>query len=252
MADDVQSCAPLRSLSIVIPAYNESARLPATLTRVVQWMNEAHITGEVIVVDDGSTDDTAALAEQMAATHPTVSVVRLPGNQGKGAAVRRGVEVATEAWVLFSDADLSTPIEEAERLASLADAGADVVIGSRDAKDSQIERHQPWYREAMGRTFNRIVQALAVRGFRDTQCGFKLFSREAARRCFGQMTIERFAFDVEVLYLAQRFGYRIEEVGVRWVNDERTTVDPLRDAAKMFVDVLKIRRRHRALDVTAP
>ncbi|HAN32705.1 MAG TPA: glycosyl transferase [Myxococcales bacterium] len=241
--------SPLRSLSIVIPAYNEAERLPASLTEITAWMRSHKVRGEIIVVDDGSSDETAALADQFAADHDNVQVVSLTQNKGKGAAVRRGVQMAQYEWVLFSDADLSTPIEEAQRLAEVASNGVEVVIGSRDVADSRIERHQPWYREAMGRTFNRIVQLLAIEGFRDTQCGFKLLSREAAQRCFGHMTIERFAFDVEVLYLAQRFGYRIEEVGVRWVNDERTTVDPLRDATKMFVDVLRIRRRHRNLDV---
>ena len=240
------------SLSIVIPAYNEADRLPASLERVLAWMDEADVAGEVIVVDDGSTDATVALAEAFTARDPRVSVIRQPGNRGKGAAVRRGVEVSREAWVLFTDADLSTPIEDAQRLAEVADTGVEVVIGSRDVQGSDIERHQPWYREAMGRTFNRIVQTLAVPGVKDTQCGFKLLSREAARRCFGHMTIERFAFDVEVLFLARRFGYQVVEVGVRWRNDDRSTVDPLRDSTRMFVDVLRIRLRHRGLDPAAP
>lgn len=240
------------SLSIVIPAYNEADRLPASLRRVLAWMDEAKVAGEVIVVDDGSRDNTAALADAIAATDDRVSVVRQPKNQGKGAAVRRGVEVSREAWVLFSDADLSTPIEDVARLAHAVDGAAEVIIGSRDVQDSDIEQHQPWYREAMGRTFNRIVQMMAVPGVKDTQCGFKLFSREAARRCFGHMTIDRFAFDVEVLFLARRFGYTVVEVGVRWRNDERSTVDPLRDATRMFADVMRIRLRHRGLDSDAP
>ena len=166
--------------------------------------------------------------------------------------MRRGVEVSREAWVLFTDADLSTPIEDVARLARAADLGAEVVIGSRDVSDSDIEQHQPWYREAMGRTFNRIVQTLAVPGLKDTQCGFKLFSREAARRCFRHMVIERFAFDVEVLFLARRFGYDVVEVGVRWRNDERSTVDPLRDSTRMFMDVMRIRLHHRGLARNAP
>ncbi len=247
----VSQAAVLESLSIVVPAYNESARLPASLRTVCDWMTERGVQGEIIVVDDGSKDDTVALASAFAHADDRVSVVCQPANRGKGAAVRRGVEVARERWVLFTDADLSTPIEEVEKLAEAAAAGADVVIGSRDVSDSQIEQHQPWYREAMGRTFNRIVQTLAVPGITDTQCGFKLFSREAARRCFGHQTIDRFAFDVEVLFLARHFGYRIAEVGVRWRNDERTTVDPVRDAARMFVDVARIRLRHRGLSPTA-
>lgn len=240
------------SLSIVIPAYNEADRLPQSLARVLAWMTDADVQGEVIVVDDGSRDNTAALAEALAATEPRLSVLRQPENRGKGAAVRRGVEVSREAWVLFTDADLSTPIEDVARLARAADAGAEVIIGSRDVSESDIEQHQPWYREAMGRTFNRIVQTLAVPGLKDTQCGFKLFSREAARRCFGHMVIERFAFDVEVLFLARRFGYTVAEVGVRWRNDERSTVDPLRDSTRMFFDVLRIRMHHRGLRSDEP
>ncbi|MCO4759928.1 MAG: glycosyltransferase family 2 protein [Myxococcales bacterium] len=242
----------LNSLSLVIPAYNEADRLPQSLRHILAWMDDTEVKGEVIVVDDGSTDATADLAEEIAASDPRVSVIRQPGNRGKGAAVRRGVEVSREAWILFSDADLSTPIEDVVRLAKVSDTGIEVVIGSRDVSDSQIEEHQPWYREAMGRTFNRIVQTFAVPGIKDTQCGFKLFSREAARRCFGHMTIERFAFDVEVLFLARRFGYEIAEVGVRWRNDDRSTVDPLRDATRMFSDVMRIRLRHRGLSPDAP
>ncbi len=237
--------AVLRSLSIVIPAFDEALRLPTSLGRVFAWLDEVNASAEVIVVDDGSADDTVAVARGLAQSEPRLKVVTLGRNRGKGAAVRLGVETATLDWVLFSDADLSTPIEELLRLAQAVDAGHDIAIGSRDVADSQIERHQPWYREAMGRTFNRIVQALAMPGIHDTQCGFKLFSREAAKRSFARMTIEGFAFDVEVLYVARRLGYRIAEVGVRWINDERTTVDPIRDSAHMLLDVARIRYRQR-------
>lgn len=235
----------LDSLSIVVPAYNEQARLPASLQRILGWADAASATVEVIVVDDGSSDDTLRIARKIAATEPRLRVEALGRNRGKGAAVRHGFAVATSDYILFSDADLSTPIEQAERLAAAIEAGADVAIGSRDVAESNIERHQPWYRELMGRTFNRIVQTLAVRGIRDTQCGFKLFVAHVGKRCFERGTIDGFAFDVEVLYVAQRFGYRIDEVGVRWINDDRTTVDPVRDAARMFVDVVRIRSRQR-------
>lgn len=237
----------LDSLTIVVPAYNEAARIGATLTQMLQWLDGHAPRAQIIVVDDGSRDDTTAVVRERAAGEPRLRVERLPVNRGKGAAVRRGVELAQSDWVLFSDADLSTPIEELLKLRKAIEAGADIAIASRDRPDSDITRHQPAYREAMGRTFNALVRAMALPGFSDTQCGFKLFSAEAARRCFGRMTIERFAFDVEVLFIAQRLGYRIAEVGVRWVNDERTTVSPLRDASRMLVDIARIRYRHRGI-----
>ncbi len=237
----------LESLTIVVPAYNESARIGATLDQMLAWLDEHAPTARIVVVDDGSRDDTTAVVQRRAASEPRLQVERLPVNRGKGAAVRRGVELAHSDWVLFSDADLSTPIGELLKLRQAILAGADVAIASRDRPDSDITRHQPAYREAMGRTFNTLVRAMALPGFSDTQCGFKLFSAEAAKRCFGRMTIERFAFDVEVLYVARKLGYRIAEVGVRWVNDERTTVSPVRDASRMLFDIAKIRYRHRGI-----
>ncbi len=239
--------ATLRSLSIVIPAFDEAQRLPTSLGRVLSWLDEVGADAEVIVVDDGSRDATLEVARGLAQAEPRLKVVTLGTNRGKGAAVRLGVETSTRDYVLLCDADLSTPIEEVLHLAEAIDGGADIAIGSRDVADSRIERHQPWYREAMGRTFNRIVQAVAMPGIRDTQCGFKLFRSEAASRCFSRMTIERFAFDVEVLYIARRLGYTIAEVGVRWINDERTTVDPIRDASRMLLDVVRIRYRQRGV-----
>lgn len=237
----------LESLSIVVPAYNEAERIGATLEQMLAWLDSHAPKAQIIVVDDGSRDATTEVVRRRAVNEPRLRAERLPVNRGKGAAVRRGVELAQGDWVLFSDADLSTPIEELLKLRQAVLAGADIAIASRDRPDSDITRHQPAYREAMGRTFNALVQAMALPGFSDTQCGFKLFSAEAARRCFGRMTIERFAFDVEVLYIARRLGYRIAEVGVRWINDERTTVSPVRDASKMLIDIAKIRYRHRGI-----
>lgn len=237
--------AILDSLTIVVPAYNEAARIGASLDRLFVWLDAHAPRTQVVVVDDGSRDDTAALVAERARSEPRLRIERLAHNRGKGAAVRRGVELADTAWILFSDADLSTPIEELAKLMAAIERGADIAIASRDRPDSDIERHQPAYREAMGRTFNGLVRALALPGFADTQCGFKLFSARAAKACFGRQTIERFAFDVEVLYIARQLGFRIDEVGVRWVNDERTTVSPVKDAAKMLWDIAKIRFRHR-------
>ncbi len=236
------------SLSIIIPAYNEAARLPATLERIITWVDECGIRAEVIVSDDGSTDETVAVVRRWRDKDPRVIVLSSERNRGKGAAVRSGVEAATSEWILFSDADLSTPIEEFGLLAEKVAAGYDIAIGSRDVGGSRIEEHQPWYREVMGRTFNRIVQIVAIAGIKDTQCGFKLFSAAAAKRSFSSMTIEGFAFDVEVLFIARRLGYRIAEVGIRWINDDRSTVHPVRDAFFMFIDVVRIRFRQRGLE----
>ena len=164
-------------------------------------------------------------------------------NRGKGYSVRHGVMRSRGDSILFSDADLSTPIEECSHLAA-ALANNDIAIGSRALAASEITQHQPFYREAMGKTFNKIVQLLTVTGIQDTQCGFKLFKGDVARELFGGMTIFGFAFDVEILYLAQQRGYRIAEVPVRWANDERTTVHAVRDAARMFRDVVRIRMNH--------
>ncbi len=231
----------LGKLSVVIPAYEEAARLGPTLERVCAWLDDAAPDHELIVVDDGSRDDTAAVARRAA---PRAHVHRLPTNKGKGAAVRHGVLASRGDLVLFSDADLSTPIEECARLAERLPE-ADVVIGSRGLRDSRILKHQPWYREAMGKTFNRIVQGLVVPGIHDTQCGFKLMRGAVARDVFAQATIDRFAFDVEILYVARLRGYRVVEVPVAWTNDERTSVHAVRDSLRMFIDVLKIRRAHR-------
>lgn len=237
----------LASLSIVVPAYNEAGRIGTSLHTLLQWTADHAPSAEIIVVDDGSRDTTVALVTALAQHHPRLRIEALRSNRGKGAAVRRGVEVATGQWILFTDADLSTPIAEVDKLIAATQAGADIAIASRDVAGSDIARHQPAYREAMGRTFNALVRALALPGFADTQCGFKLFRSVAAKRAFGRMTIERFAFDVEVLFIARKLGYRIAEVGVRWVNDDRTTVSPIKDASRMLVDIARIRYRHKGL-----
>lgn len=233
------------SLAVIVPAFNEAARLRVALPGALAWLDGYAPTAQIILVDDGSTDATLAECHRIAALHPRIEVATLGRNRGKGAAVRRGVELADRAWILFTDADFSTPIAELPRLCVQAEAGASVVIGSRDHREARVERRQPLYRETMGRIFNRIVQAMALPGFSDTQCGFKLFRADVARRCFARQTIERFAFDVEILYVARQLGYRIDEVGVRWRNDDRSTVHPVRDASRMLVDVARIRYRHR-------
>lgn len=230
-------------LSVVIPAYNEARRLGPTLDRVVAYLEGRGTGHEVLVVDDGSTDATAALVQD----HPAAGVrlVRQPENRGKGAALRRGVAESRGERVLLCDADLSTPIEELPALERHLDAGTRVAIGSRGLADSDVRVHQPLYRELMGKTFNRFIRLLGVRGLRDTQCGFKLLDGELARSLFPEVRTEGFAFDVELLWLARRRGHRVEEVGVAWLDSPDSRVHPLFDSAAMLRDVVLMRWRHR-------
>jgi dolichyl-phosphate beta-glucosyltransferase len=223
------------ALSIVVPALNEEDRLPRTLERIASHLSRRREGYELVVVDDGSRDRTAERAQAAGAT-----VLRNETNRGKGYAVRRGMLAARGARRLMTDADLSTPIEELDRLCARMDEGHDVVIGSRALPGSRIEVRQPWYRENMGRVFNLFVRALAVPGVTDTQCGFKLFSGAAARDVFSAARLDGFSFDVEVLFLARRKGYRIAEVPVVWRNDAATRVSLLRGFLA-FPDLLRIR-----------
>ena len=233
----------LGTLSIIIPAYNEEERLGATLSTVLAWTRENLDRTEILVVDDGSSDGTAEVARSFS---NDVLLVENGTNRGKGFSVKNGVANASGDTILFSDADLSTPIEETARLAAALEH-ADIAIGSRGLAESNIVHHQPFYREAMGRTFNRIVRGLAVPGVMDTQCGFKMFRGEVARDLFSALTIEGFAFDVELLFLALRRGYRISEVPVTWLNDDRSRVHAAFDSMRMFRDVIRIRARHSRL-----
>jgi dolichyl-phosphate beta-glucosyltransferase len=225
------------SLSVVIPAYNEALRLPATLARVTGHLERAKRAFEVVVVDDGSSDGTAEVARAAGAA---VRVLRHEPNRGKGYAVRRGMLAATGERRLMTDADLSTPIEELARLEAEVDRGVDVAIGSRAVAGARIEVHQPAYREAMGRLFNVLVQALLLPGLADTQCGFKLFTAAAAAAAFGASRLDGFSFDVEALYVARRRGLRIAEVPVVWRNDAATRVG-LGGGGAAFADLLRIR-----------
>jgi dolichyl-phosphate beta-glucosyltransferase len=226
-------------LSVVIPAYNEALRLPATLARVKEHLGRLGIAHEIVVVDDGSTDATSEVAR---AAGEGVRVLRHEPNRGKGYAVRRGMLAATGARRLLTDADLSTPIEELAKLEAALDGGCDVAIGSRAIAGARIEVHQPAYREAMGRLFNRLVRVLLLPGLHDTQCGFKLFSARAAEAAFADAALDGFSFDVEALYLARQRGLRIAEVPVTWRNDAATRVG-LGGGAAAFVDLLRIRLR---------
>jgi dolichyl-phosphate beta-glucosyltransferase len=230
-------------LSMVIPAYNEARRLPPTLARLRDYLDAGADSYEVLVVDDGSDDDTVAVARAVAREWPQLEVLTLPDNQGKGAAVREGMLRARGALRAFSDADLSTPIEELPRLRSHLGGACHVAIASRDAPGSDIQVHQPRWREFMGRSYNRILRLLVLPGIRDTQCGFKLFTSEAAEACFAPLETFRFGFDAEVLVRAHRRGWEIAEVPVRWRHVEESRVGGIGDALRMLYDLVRLRFR---------
>ena len=237
----------LSSLSVVIPAYNEENRLPATLERVSEYLRgKGAAPAEIVVVNDGSRDSTRDVAENLArrleANGFTIRVLDNPGNRGKGYSVRHGMSEARHDWVLFTDADLSAPIEECDRLIEALDGGpCDIAIGSRALDRSLIGVHQSGFRESIGRFFNLMVRLGAGLPFQDTQCGFKLFSRRAARAIFPCQRLDRFGFDVEILYLAHKFGFPVAEVPVRWNHCEGTKVGML-SGADAFLDVWRVRR----------
>jgi dolichyl-phosphate beta-glucosyltransferase len=236
---------PAPELSIVVPAYNERARISLTLAKILDWARATHPGTEVIVVDDGSTDDTAALVESFVERYPELRLLKQPRNRGKGAAVRRGMLAARGRYVLFSDADLATPIEEADKLLVYAKQGADVVIGSRGLSDSDIRVRQPKLRELMGRTFNAMVRAAVLGGIKDTQCGFKLFTSSAARAVFVQQALDGFAFDVEALLIARDLRLTVREVPVVWRHAPNSKVSPIVDSSKMFRDIVQLRLARR-------
>ncbi|MBI3896633.1 MAG: glycosyltransferase family 2 protein [Acidobacteria bacterium] len=230
------------SLSVVIPVYNEAARIPATLRQVLECLERRKESYEVVVVDDGSMDDTVALVEQMCRESSPVRLLRNPGNCGKGYAIRNGMLQARGEYLLFTDADLSAPITEMDRLLEPLQSGYDVVIGSRVLQPEWVHPRQSPMREAAGRLFNVCVRGITSLDFQDTQCGCKAFRREATQAIFSRQKISGFGFDVEVLYLARKFGYRTLEVPIHWSNDTRTKVHPFRDGPRMFLDLLRIRR----------
>ena len=232
-------------LSVVIPAYDEAARLPPSIDRVLEYLRASGRSHELIVVDDGSKDSTVATVEAMNRDGAGMRLVRHQVNLGKGAAVRTGVLASTGDMVLFTDADLSTPIEDAELLIAALMEGADVAIGSRALNRHLVEVHQPFYRESMGRVFNLFVQALLLPGLHDTQCGFKAFRGDVARRLFQELESTGFDFDPEVLYRARRQGLVIREIPVHWRNSPDTRVSAVSDSARMFSALFRIRRRVR-------
>lgn len=233
-----------QKISIIIPAYNEEKRIEASLDKILEFTNSRDLDVEIIVIDDGSSDKTT---EKATRPEENIKVIKQPTNLGKGAAVRRGMIESCGDIRVFTDADLSTPIYELQKVLDRINDGIEVFVGSRAVDYSMIKKHQPKYRELMGKTFNLIVQFLVLKGIKDTQCGFKGFTADAAKKIFNHAKINGFGFDVEILFLARKFGFSISEVPVEWYNDERTTVSPIVDSAKMFWDILKVRFIHKNL-----
>jgi glycosyltransferase involved in cell wall biosynthesis len=232
--------SPIPDLSIIIPSYNEELRLPPTLERIAAYIQTSGRATEVLVVDDGSKDGTAAVAEYFQIRIPSLRVISNGVNRGKGCSVRHGIQEARGRIALFTDADLSAPIEEAGKLIDALEAN-DVAIGSRALDRSLISVHESRFREFAGIIFNTIVRLILWLPFVDTQCGFKAFRRDRCKIIFEQQTIERFGFDPELLYLARHHGLRAVEIPVRWGHSPATKVSMMRDSLQMFIDVFTIR-----------
>jgi dolichyl-phosphate beta-glucosyltransferase len=232
---------PQPQYSIIVPAYNERARIGGTLERILEHLQEQKWNAEVVVVNDGSRDDTTDVVGQYAAEHPQIRLIQNPGNQGKGYAVRNGMLNARGQVLLFTDADLSSPISEAAKLFAALEKGADVAIGSRWLDPSLQFQRQSLKRQIMSRTYNLFIRAVLTFPYRDTQCGFKAFTRRAAGMIFPMQRITRWGFDAEILYLAHHMKLKVAEVPVTWGHDERSKIHPWRDGFYMGLDTLKVR-----------
>jgi dolichyl-phosphate beta-glucosyltransferase len=230
-------------LSVVVPCYNEEQRLPRTIEQIETFLDARGEDHEVVLVDDGSADGTRKVMEAAARANPSVRIEVLPHNRGKGRALAVGVEASRGDEILVTDADLSTPIEELEKLQAALRNGAGVAIASRALRDSRVEVSQPIYRVLMGKGFNLIVQAVLLPGIWDTQCGFKLFRADVAHAVFENLTTDGFAYDPEVLYRARRRGIKIAEIPVVWRNSAPTKVSPIRSSFDMLKHVIRLRLR---------
>ena len=240
-------CRPLTrvALEVVIPAYNEEDRIVRTLNRIREYYSTQSYAWRVTVVSDGSVDRTAQVALSVVGDDDHFRVISYQQNRGKGYAVRTGMLAANADRILFCDADLATPQEETEKLLKHMEAGAEVAIGSRPLQDSKLEVRQPLYRELLGRIFNKAVQVLAIQGIDDTQCGFKLFTAEAAEQVFSRCKLNGFGFDFEALMIAKDLGLRIDEVPIRWSHQEGSKVVLFRDGPRMLGDLVKLRLQGR-------
>lgn len=228
-------------LAVVVPAYNEEPRILPTLQRIHHYFSSQPYTWSVTVVSDGSRDRTDDIVREFASTHPEFKLLSYSPNRGKGHAVRIGMLAAEGELILFTDADLAAPIEEVEKLLPRMAPDVAVAIGSRPLKESDLVVHQPFYREMLGRAANMAIQLLGVKGIHDTQCGFKLFTAEAAKDIFSRCKFSGFSFDFESLMIARDLGMKIEEVPIRWAHQEGSKVVLWRDVPKSFMDLLKLR-----------
>ena len=233
---------PPSSISIIIAAFNEEKRIIPSLLKIKEYLNKQNIPYEIIVVDDGSTDNTHTVVRDLIKDIPYLKVIHYAPNKGKGHALRTGVLASKGEIILLSDADLSTPIEELSKLLPLIyNHKCDIAIGSRALALSEIVKKQPWWRQSMGKFFNKLVKALVIEDFKDTQCGFKVFRGDMARNLFKEAQIDRFAYDVEILAIGKKKGCKIVEAPVRWINSPESKVNPVKDSLQMLGDLLKIR-----------
>lgn len=228
-------------LSVVIPAYNEKRRIGDSLTKIYTYFKKQDYDFEIVVIDDGSDDETLNLLKKYSQKIPNLIILKNESNRGKGFSVKKGVLKSRGDIILFTDADTSTPIEEIDKLISWLKNGYQIAIGSRDLPESQVEIHQRWYRELMGKTFNRIIRIILNLDYYDTQCGFKCFRRDAALEVFQSSKVCGFSFDVEILFIAKQRGIKVKEVPVRWYNSPESKVRLIRDSSRMLWDILKIR-----------
>src|SRR5690242_8461243 len=244
---------PAPYYSIIVPAYNEAERIGSSLEHMLDYIAQSRWSAEIIVVNDGSSDNTPAVVQDYARRTPMVRMLENPGNRGKGYSVRNGMMNASGQVLLFTDADLSSPIEEAEKLFSLIESGeADVAIGSRYLRSELQTRKQPIHRRVMGRAFNLALKTILGLSYVDTQCGFKAFNRKAAIMIFPNMKIERWGFDPEILFLAKRYRLRVAEVPVSWAHDHRSKINPLRDGTRMLGELLRVRMNSMGGKYVAP
>lgn len=231
-------------LTLILPAYNEASRIAATIRAAQEYLDSLNEPWELIVVDDGSSDGTLDSIRSCGDQSSRLRVITYHPNRGKGYAVRQGVLASQGRFVAFSDVDMSAPLTEFAKLFKALEDGYDVAIGSRAAKGAELEKHQPLYRELGGKSLNLVIRLLAVHGIHDTQCGFKLFRGDLARRIFGMCFVNRWGFDVEVLYLARRMGCEIAEIGVKWSHGEDSKLRPFRAALGVIRDIIRMRLHH--------
>lgn len=232
------------SLTVVVPMYNEGPKIGDSVREIDGYLDRSPFRRpEILVVDDGSGDDSVARVEELIPSHPRIRLLKNRVNRGKGYSVKQGVLAASSDYILFTDADLSTPISEVEKLFSVLARGYDVAIGSRSLLESVIEVPQPSYRVLIGKTLVGLLFLIFGMTYSDTQCGFKLFTRDAGKRLFGRLSIERFGFDVELLFLSRLWGLKVAEVPIRWINSSRSSVHPVWDSLGTLRDLLKLRVR---------